>query len=122
MDDMNKEMRMVLYHSDENDVIVNAIIKDDTIWITQKAMSELFDVDKSSVSRHLKNIFEDGELDREVVVAEIATTTKHGAIENKTQTQITNYYNLDAIISVGYRINSRKATKFRIWATNILKE
>ena len=117
-----KQMEMVLYHSEQSDVSVNAIIKDETIWITQKAMGELFGIDKSGISRHLSNIFKSGELDEEVVVAKIATTTQHGAIEGKTQSSLTNYYNLDAIISVGYRVDSKQATQFRIWATNILKE
>ncbi|WP_279230021.1 RhuM family protein [Coprococcus sp. AF19-8AC] len=85
-------------------------------------MSEIFGVDKSGISRHLKKIFETGELDEKVVVAKIATTTRHGAIEGKIQQNETNYYNLDAIISVGYRVNSKKATQFRIWATRVLKE
>lgn len=115
-------MEMVLYHSEQNDVTVNAIIKDENLWITQKAMAELFGVDKSGISRHLSNIFKSGELDEKVVVAKIATTTPHGAMEGKTQNSPTNYYNLDAIISVGYRVDSKQATQFRIWATNILKE
>ncbi|MEE3481420.1 MAG: virulence RhuM family protein [Lachnospiraceae bacterium] len=122
MDDFSKQMKMVLYRSDEGDVSVNAYIKDETLWITQKAMAELFGVDKSGISRHLKNIFETHELDEQVVVAKIATTTPHGAIDGKTQTKDTNYYNLDAIISVGYRVNSKRATQFRIWATKVLKE
>ena len=85
-------------------------------------MAELFGIDKSGISRHLAKIFESGELDEEVVVAKIATTTQHGAMQDKTQTIPTNYYNLDAIISVGYRVNSIQATRFRIWATGILKE
>jgi len=115
-------MEMVLYNSEDGDVSVNAYIKDESLWVTQKAMSELFGVDKSGISRHLKNIFSTGELDEKVVVAKIATTTQHGAIKGKTQTSETNYYNLDVIISVGYRVNSKKATQFRIWATKILKE
>ena len=95
---------------------------DETIWATQKALTELFGVDRTSISRHLKNIFETQELDEKVVSAEIAQTTRHGAIEGKTQTKGVKFYNLDAIISVGYRVNSAKATKFRIWATDILKE
>ena len=122
MNDMNKQMHYVLYHSDESDVSVNAAVQNDSIWVTQKAMAELFNVNLSSISRHLKNIFEEGELDEKVVVAKIATTTQHGAIEGKTQTKEVNFYNLDAIISVGYRVNSRQATKFRIWATGVLKE
>ena len=120
--ELTKHMEMVLYHSEKSDVTVNAIIKDETIWITQKAMAELFGIDKSGISRHLANIFKSGELDEEVVVAKIATTTQHGAIEGKTQNSLTNYYNLDAIISVGYRVDSKQATQFRIWATNVLKE
>lgn len=113
---------MVLYHTADGGVSVEAYIIDESIWVTQKAMADIFGVDKSGISRHLKNIFESKELDETVVVAKNATTTKHGAIEGKTQKSETNYYNLDAIISVGYRVNSKKATQFRIWATRILKE
>ena len=116
------QLKFLMYRSADGDVSVNAIIKDETIWLTQKAMAELFGVDKSSISRHLKNIFVEGELDENVVVAEIATTTQHGAIRGKTQSRETKFYNLDAIISVGYRVNSRRATQFRIWAAGILKE
>lgn len=122
MSDFSKQMQMVLYHSEDGTVSVNAYIKDEDLWITQKAMAELFGVDKSGISRHLKNIFNTGELDERVVVAKIATTTQHGAMDGKTQTSETKFYNLDAIISVGYRVNSKKATQFRIWATQILKE
>lgn len=120
--DITKQMEMVLYRTEDDNVTVSALIKDETIWLTQKAMAELFGIDKSGISRHLAKIFESGELDEEVVVAKIATTTQHGAMQDKTQTIPTNYYNLDAIISVGYRVNSIQATRFRIWATSILKE
>ena len=103
---MNNEFEFMLYKVDDEDVSVNALVKDETIWLTQKAMAELFDIDKSGISRHLKNIFESGELSEEVVVAKIAIPTKHGAISDKEQNSVTNYYNLDAIISVGYRIDS----------------
>lgn len=119
---MENDFNFLIYHTAEENVSVNALVKDGTIWLTQKAMAELFDVDKSSVSRHLKNIFNEGELDEKVVVAKIATTTQHGAIEGKTQSKETQFYNLDAIISVGYRVNSKRATSFRIWATSVLKE
>ena len=119
---MQKDFQFLLYNSAEENISVNAVIKDDTIWLTQKAMAELFGIDKSGISRHLKNIFETGELDENVVVAKFATTTIHGAIEGKTQTIETSYYNLDAIISVGYRVNSKRATAFRIWATSVLRE
>ena len=118
----SKEAHFLMYRVAEDEVAVNALVKDDSIWLNQKAMAELFDVSTSSISRHLKNIFDEGELDEKVVVAEIATTTHHGAIEGKTQTKDVRFYNLDAIISVGYRVNSRRATAFRIWATGILKE
>ena len=121
MADFSKQMDMVLYNSNDGQVSVNAYIMDENLWIT-KAMAELFGVDKSGISRHLKNIFDTAELDEKVVVAKIATTTHHGALEGKTQTSETNFYNLDAIISVGYRVNSKKATQFRIWATKVLKE
>lgn len=85
-------------------------------------MANLFDVQKSAISKHLKNIFESGELDEKVVVSKMETATPHGAIVGKQQTKLTNIYNLDAIIAVGYRINSKKATMFRIWATKVLKE
>jgi len=101
---------------------VQVLVKDETIWMTQKAMTVLFGVDKSVISRHLSNIFKCGELDEKVVVAFFATTTQHGAMEGKTQTKESKFYNLDAIISVGYRVNSTKATRFRQWATKILNE
>ena len=119
---MEKNFNFLVYQTADENVSVNALIKDETIWLTQKAMAELFEVDKSSISRHLKNVFAEGELDENMVVAKIATTTQHGAIEGKTQSNDTNFYNLDAIISVGYRVNSRRATNFRIWATGVLKE
>lgn len=120
--DITKQMEMVLYRTEDDDVTVSALVKDESIWLTQKAMAELFGVQKAAISRHLKNIFEQGELIEKVVVSKMETTTQHGAIPGKTQTSPTNYYNLDAIISVGYRVNSKQATQFRIWATNILKE
>lgn len=120
--EITKQMEMVLYHSEQNDVTVNAIIKDENLWITQKAMAELFGVKTPAISKHLKNIFEAGELEEEVVISKMEITTPHGAIPGKTQNSPTNYYNLDAIISVGYRVNSKQATQFRIWATNVLKE
>lgn len=114
-------MEMVLYHSDDNQVSVNAYIVGENLWVTQKAMSEIFGVGVAAICKHLKNIFKEGELTENEVISKMEITTKHGAIQGKTQTTEANYYNLDAIISVGYRINSKKATQFRIWATKILK-
>lgn len=119
---MNKELQFLVYRSADEDVSVDAIVKDETVWLTQKGMAELFGVQTPAISKHLKNIFEEGELSESVVVSKMERTTMHGAIPEKTQTKETNFYNLDAIISVGYRVNSRRATNFRIWATGILKE
>lgn len=120
--DITKQMEMVLYRTEEDDVTVSALIKDETIWITQKAMAELFGVQTPAISKHLKKIFEQGELSEKVVVSKMEIPTPHGAMPGKTQMQTVMMYNLDAIISVGYRINSRRATQFRIWATGVLKE
>ena len=119
---MNNEISFLMYSLDEEDVNVNVRIAEDTIWLSQKALAELFGIDRTGIGRHLKNIFEEEELDETEVCAKFAHTTEHGAVEGKKQTRDLNYYNLDAIISVGYRINSKKATAFRIWATNVLKE
>lgn len=119
---MDNKFQFLVYRSAEEDVSVNAVIQDETIWLTQKAMAELFGVQTPAISKHLKNIFDEGELDKQVVISKMETTTLHGAIPGKTQTKDTQFYNLDAIISVGYRVNSRRATHFRIWATSVLKE
>jgi len=100
----------------DGEVEVNVELKDETVWVTQRQMCELFGRDKSVISRHIRNIFKSGELDKDSVVAKIATT----AADRKTY-QV-EYYNLDVIISVGYRVNSKKATRFRQWATKILKD
>lgn len=104
--DITKQMEMVLYRTEDDSVTVSALIKDESIWITQKAMAELFGVDKSGISRHLANVFVSGELEETLGVAKIATPNPHGRTEGTTQFIPTNYYNLDAIISVGYRVNS----------------
>lgn len=116
---MNKEMRVVLYHNDENDVSVNAVIQNDSLWITQKAMAELFNCTSDNISQHLKNIFSDGELSVEATTEKFSVVQKEGSRDVKRNVT---FYNLDAIISVGYRVNSKQATKFRIWATGVLKE
>ena len=119
---MNKEFQFLIYSTPEENVRIDVVVKDENIWVTQKAMAELFGVKVPAISKHLKNIFEEGELQQEVVVSKMEITTQHGALADKTQHHEANFYNLDAIISVGYRVNSLKATKFRIWATQILKE
>jgi len=111
---------IVIYNNGEIDLKVS--VENNTIWANTKEISVIFDIDRSVVSRHIKNIFKDGELDEEVVCADFAHTTKHGAITNRTQTRVLKYYNLDIILAVGYRTNSAKAIRFRQWATKVLKE
>lgn len=119
MNDVNKEMQFLLYRSDEDDVSVNAIIQNESVWITQKAMAELFDVNVPAISKHLKNVYDEGELQPTATVSKMEIVQNEGGRNVK---RSVDFYNLDAIISVGYRVNSRRATRFRIWATSVLKE
>lgn len=112
----------LLYTGGNGDVKVETYLHNQTLWLPQAKIAELFGVQVPAISKHLKNIFETGELDEKVVVSILENTTQHGAIRGKTQNVSVKYYNLDAILSVGYRVNSNKATQFRIWATNTLKE
>ena len=112
----------LLYNSSNWEVKVEVFLHDESLWLTQEKISELFWVWVPSISKHLKNIFKSWELDEKVVVSILENTTKHGAIKWKTQTTKIKYYNLNAIIAVWYRVNSLKATSFRIWATSKLKE
>ncbi len=116
---MPNEIQFVLYNIDKEDVNVKVAIKDDTIWVTQRGMAELFDCSADNISLHLKNIYQDGELQ------ESATAENFSVVQNEGSRQVSRnlkFYNLDAIISVGYCVNSRRATQFRIWATNVLRE
>ena len=119
---MSNEIQFLLYTMPEADGKVQVVVKEETLWCTQKAMAQLFGVGVPAISKHLKNIFEEGELSREVVVSKMEITTQHGAIEDKMQTHSVDFYHLDAIIAVGYRVSSLKATRFRQWATKILNE
>ena len=112
----------LFYTAPSGDVKIEVLLNNETLWLTQKRMAELFGVGVPAVSKHLKNIFESGELQEELVVSILENTTEHGAIAGKTQTNKIKYYNLDAVISVGYRVNSTQATQFRIWATALIKE
>ena len=116
---MNKELQFLIYSTPEENVLVDVVVKDENIWVTQKAMAELFGVKVPAISKHLKNIFEEGELQQESTISKMETVQNEGTRNIK---RLVDFYNLDAIISVGYRVNSHKATKFRIWATQILKE
>src|SRR5574344_3068014 len=122
MDKQNKATQFLLYKAENGKIKVDVLIQDETVWLTQQQMAELFDRDRTVISKHIKNIFVEGELDENVVCANFAHTTKHGAIENKTQTTTIKYYNLDVIISVGYRVKSIQGTRFRQWATQRLHE
>lgn len=117
-----KELEFILYSLPEEDGKVQVIVKEETIWCTQKAMSQLFGVGIPAISKHLSHIFEECELDKNVVISKMEITTQHGAISDKTQSKQVDFYSLDAIIAVGYRINSLRATRFRQWATKILNE
>lgn len=107
---------VIVYQAENESVSTNVLFKDETFWMTQKDMAKLFDVNVPAISKHLKNIFESGELDLLAVISKMETTAEDGKIYQ------TNFYNLDAIIAVGYRVNSKKATQFRIWATRVLRE
>ena len=110
------EKQIILYQTDEGNQSIDVLYKDETFWMPQKDIARLFNVDRSTITKHLKNVFLTNELDEKSVCAKIAHTANDGKIYQ------TNYYNLDAIIAVGYRVNSKEATKFRIWATQTLKE
>lgn len=109
-------VEFILYKEINENITVNVVIKDETLWLTQKSMAELFGCSSDNISLHLKNIFASGELDKEAVTEKISATATDG------KNYLIQFYNLDAVISVGYRVNSVKATKFRIWATGVLKE
>lgn len=116
---IQKQFEMILYQTDDENVSVNAMIKDETMWLTQKSMSELFDVEVPAINKHLKNIYEEGELQESSTISKMEIVQMEGKRQVKRNTT---FYNLDAIISVGYRVNSKKATSFRQWATSILNE
>lgn len=116
---MNEISNFILYTTPNGDVNLDILLQDENLWLTQKGISDLFGVSKSTVSHHLSNIYSDGELDKLATVRKFRTVQKEGSRAVQRELE---YYNLDAIISVGYRVNSTKATQFRIWATNTLKE
>lgn len=113
---------IVIFKNGELELQVNVSPDLETVWLNRDQMSDLFDRDIKTIGKHISNIFKEGELDKEVVVAKFATTTKHGAIKGKTQTKNVEFYNLDVIISVGYRVKSQRGIAFRKWATSILKD
>ncbi|MEA4949052.1 virulence RhuM family protein [Proteiniphilum sp.] len=116
MNDLVPKNNFILYNAPNGDVTLNVLLQDETIWLTQKMMAELFDVGVPAINKHLTNIFESNELEESSVISILETTASDG------KNYKTKFYNLDAVISVGYRVNSAKATQFRIWATKTLKE
>ncbi len=113
---------IIIYKNAENNIKIDVRLENETVWLSQLQLCELFQKSKSTISEHIKNIFEEEELDEKVVVRKFRTTTQHGAIAGKTQENEVNGYNLDVIISVGYRVKSQQGTQFRIWATQRLKD
>lgn len=118
----NSTAEFLIFQIEGKEDGVQVVYRDESIWCTQKAMAQLFDVGVPAICKHLKNIFETGELIENMVVSKMEITTEHGAIPNKTQTKDVTFYNLDAIISVGYRVNSTRATQFRQWCTFVLRQ
>ena len=119
---MEEKGQILLYQTPDGESKIEVTLQNETVWLSLDQMAELFQRNKSTISRHIKNVFEEGELSRELVVAKNATTTRHGAIDGKTQTHEVEYYNLDVIISVGYRVHSYRGVQFRMWASKVLKE
>ena len=117
---MANEIQFLLYNLPNEEEGVQVVMKDEMIWCTQKAMAQLFGVDKSGVSRHISHLFDEGELDQNTTVAKFATVVNRG-IRGEVEEEV-EFYHLDVIIAVGYRVSSRKATRFRQWATRILNE
>jgi len=113
---------ILIYQNPDGVIRLDVRLEDETVWLSQALMADLFGKSKKTISEHIQNIFKEGELNKEVVVRKFRTTSKHGAIEGKIQSREVKYYNLDVIISVGYRVKSQQGTQFRIWATQRLKE
>jgi len=116
------EPQIEIYKSEDSQIHVEVKFDRETFWLTQEQIAKLFARDRTVITRHLRNIFKEGELDEQVVCANFTHTTQHGAIKGKTQEKIVKYYNLDAIISVGYRVNSKRGTQFRQLATQQMKK
>lgn len=112
----------VIFKTEQGKININVFFQENTLWLPQKGIAELFEKGRSTITEHLKKIFEDGELDEKVVCRDFRHTTQHGAIKGKEQEKIVKYYNLKVITAVGYRVNSHRAIEFRKWATNVLHE
>ncbi len=117
-----EENKIIIYQTEDGQTQIDVRMENETVWLTQAQMAELFQKDRTVITRHINNVFKEGELEKEEVCAKFAHTTRHGALTGKKQMQETVLYNLDVIISVGYRVKSKRGTAFRIWARKILKD
>jgi hypothetical protein len=122
MKEKKPQAEIILFRTEDEKLRISVLFEDETVWLTQEQMAALFEKGRTTITEHIRNIFEEGELDEKVVCRKFRHTTQHGAIEGKTQTVIVKYYNLDVIISVGYRVKSLRGTQFRQWATQRLRE
>ena len=120
--DENKMNKIIIYQTEDGQTQIDVRLENETVWLTQAQMAELFQKDRTVITRHINNVFKEGELEKEEVCAKFAHTTRHGALTGKIQMQETVLYNLDVVISVGYRVKSKRGTAFRIWARKILKD
>jgi len=118
---MNKT-ELILYKTQDSDITIDVLVDNETVWLTQAQMGMLFDRNRTVINRHIRNVFREGELDEKVVCRDFRHTTQHGAMADKTQNISVKIYNLDVIISVGYRVKSKRGTEFRIWANKVLKD
>ena len=122
MKEKKPQAEIILFRTEDEKLRLSVLFEDETVWLTQEQMAALFEKGRTTITEHIRNIFEEGELDEKVVCRKFRHTTQHGAIEGKTQTVSVKYYNLDVIISVGYRVKSLRGTQFRQWATQRLRE
>jgi len=117
-----KNNPLIIYQTEDGKVKIETHFENETVWLNQAQIGELFQKSKATISEHIKNIFKDGELEEELVVRDFRTTTQHGAVKGLTQSKNVKYYNLDVVISVGYRVKSHRGVHFRKWATALIKE
>lgn len=116
------ESNLLIFQAADGAIKLDVRLEDETVWLTQQQMADLFGKARSTITEHIRNVFAEGELEKEVVCRKFRHTTQHGALAGKTQSAEVTYYNLDVIISVGYRVKSIQGTRFRIWATQQLRE
>ena len=119
---MSEKNQLVLFKSKDGQVSLPVTLERETVWLSQRQMADLFGKDRTVIGRHIRNAIDEGEVDEEVVCANFAHTTRHGAMEGRTQLQNVIYYNLDVVISVGYRVKSQRGVEFRRWATSVLRD